>query len=133
LQTVIIANPYQFFSLGRIYANNDYGGLGSHKEWAYCYLKNDFQKLSVETQLALEDTNPFFWNANTLKVTCENSQKFLEACIHFGRASGVLFVLECKDYKELAFFSTSHISNNTDPYLLENITLLKKFFYFLYN
>lgn len=119
--------PINYFCQARIYVNNDYGGLLSDKTWAYFYLKNDFQLLSVEPQLASQGCSPIFWNLNNFKPTCKKTQKLVDACVLFQHACGVMFIIEYEEYKEVFLFSTAHDVNNTDPYLAQNINLLMKF------
>lgn len=127
---LLMQTPINYFGLARIYNNNDYGGLLSDKEWAYFYLKNDFQLLGVEPQLASQGISPVFWNLANFKPTCPQSRKMVDACILFQHACGVLFVTDYPEYKEVCLFSTAHTAENTDPYLVENVILLQKFILF---
>lgn len=124
------STPINYFCIGRAYRNGDYGGLLSDKGWAYHYLKNDFQQLGVEHQLASQHASHFFWNLTNIKPICQKSKAMYDAAIQFKRGSGVIFVASHLDYNEACLFTTSNDVYSNDPFLAENINLLKRFILF---
>jgi len=119
--------PINYFCIGRAYDNGDYGALLSDKGWAYHYLKNDFQELGVEHQLAAQTPSHYFWNLTCIKPNCLKTQAFYQSCIQFKRGNGVIFVTEQANCKEMAMFTTPNDPFRNDPYIVENIAFLKRF------
>lgn len=121
------STPVNYFCIGRAYSNGDYGGLLSDKAWAYHYLKNDFQQLGVEHQLASQHATHFFWNLTNIKPICPKSQAMYDAAIQFKHGSGVIFVSAYPEYHEACLLTTSNDVFSNDPFLIENLNLLKRF------
>lgn len=119
--------PVNYFCLGRIYKNGDYSGLLSDITWAEIYLKNDYQNLAVEHHIVSQLTGTAFWNLTSFHLPNNKLLQVYNTLAELKHASGVFIIEEHPDYKEVAIITTDHDVNSNDPYLIENVSLLKSF------
>lgn len=124
---LLVSTPVNLFCIGRAYDNGDYNALISDKMWTYNYLKNDFQQLGVEHQLASQGKSCYLWNLNLLKANCPKTKALLQACEQFKHGSGLVVSEKHADYKEVCFITTRYDPYQNDPYVMENIPFLKRF------
>lgn len=117
-----------YICLARAYNNGDYGGLLSDIRWGYTYLKNDYQDLGLEHQIISQISGAFFCNLATFKTPCKKIQGYYDNLAHLKHGSCVFLVDDHVEYKEVCIMTTAHPADQNDPYLIENISLLKNLF-----
>ncbi len=120
--------PIHYFAICRAYKNGDYSGLLSDIRFADFYLKNDYQDIGVERQMVTLASHDLPWNLDAYKPTSRKVQLLYDAMIQLGHGSGILIpVNETAEYKEGCIITTPYAADSHDPYLIENIPLLKNF------
>lgn len=124
---LLVSTPVNLFCIGRAYDNGDYNAVMTDKIWAYNYLKNDFQQLGAEHQFASQGRSCFQWNLTLVKANCPKTKALLETCERFKHGSGLIVVEKHADYKEICFITTNYDPYQNDPFVIENITFLKRF------
>ncbi len=119
--------PINYFCLNRAYKTGEYAGLISDIKFAEAYLKKDYHEVGIEHQIISQITGNYPWNMTTFKPTHNKARLIYEILIQFRHGSGIFLIEEHAEYKETCIITTPHPVDSNDPYLIENIALLKNF------